>query len=426
MMCKLVITNGWSDLNSGDSAIVMSVIQRFYMEHGDNLSVTVLSELNDANEFYTDSIDKIIEVFPSIEIKLLPSPFKKLYSNSYLDKVSEVLSFCKNIALIPFCSFSNSDYIKHIKHADVVVSKGGHFIHDRRGLHSVIHLLKCLYPLIVARRLKVKYSLLAQSYGPFYQDSILSKLNSAIVRSVLNSAEGLSVRESISIQALDALGVHKSKTYATSDYAFLMNDINLGESRNFDYENFFVVTLRQHDFKQENGEYIYLNSIKKLCLDIYDKYGLYPLIVPHVKGPNSFENDVIITKDFEGLLNQEEKNIFKFEYEHMHALEFMKLYSGAKLLIGTRFHSVIFALCTSVPSFAISYSGYKANIMKQFSMDNFMMNIEDVNDDGFDILKSRVFELIDKNDFYRENINDRMELIRESIINDSAFNNLLG
>lgn len=424
-MCKLVITNGWSDLNSGDSAIVMSVIQRFYMEFGDSLSVTVLSELNELNEYYSDSIDKIIDVFPSISIKLLPSPFKKVYTKNYLDKISEVFSFVKNLALIPFGQFSSDEYIKHIREADVVVSKGGHFIHDRGGIHSVVHLLKCLYPIIIAKRLDVKYSLLAQSYGPFYKNSILSKFNVALVRSVLNNAEGLSVRESVSIGALEDIGVDKNKTYATSDYAFLMNDIEFKQCRKFDYENFFVVTLRQHNFKNRNGETAYLESIKKLCVDTYEKYAIYPLIVPHVKGPNSFENDIIITKKFEDLLTEDEKVIFKFEYEHMHAIEFMKLYSKAKILIGTRFHSVIFALCSSVPSFAISYSGYKANIMNQFSMEDFMIDIEDVNERHFDVIRSKVFKLIDDNDFYRDNITNRMSFVRNEIINDPAFSKLL-
>ncbi|MDL5026140.1 polysaccharide pyruvyl transferase family protein [Vibrio sp. TMPB1044] len=423
-MCKLVITNGWSDLNSGDSAIVMSVIQRFYMEYGDKLSVTVLSELNEVNEFYSDSIDKIIEVFPSISIKLIPSPFKKTYNDSYFDKMAEVVSFFKNLSLIPFSRSSKNDYIREIRSADVVVSKGGHFIHDRRGLHSVVHLIKCLYPIIIAKHLGVKYSLLAQSYGPFYQDTLLSKFNTSLVRSVLNNSEGLSVRESVSIGALELIGVDKNKTYSTSDYAFLMNDIDLKNCRKFDYNNFFVVTLRQHDFKDENGEQAYLESMKNLCINIYEKYSLSPLIVPHVKGPNSFENDIIITKKFESLLDEKQKDIFKFEYEHMHAIEFMQLYSKAKILIGTRFHSVIFALCSSVPSFAISYSGYKANIMKQFSMDDFMMNIDDVNHENLDVLEKRVFTLIDKNDFFREEIKNRMEHVRREIIEDPAFSNL--
>lgn len=424
-MCKLVITNGWSDLNSGDSAIVMSVIQRFYMEYGNKLSVTVLSELNELNEFYHDSIDKIIEVFPSIEIKLVPSPFKKTYSGSYIDKVTEVISFFKNLALIPFSNTSKSAYIKEIRTADVVVSKGGHFIHDRRGLHSVVHLIKCLYPIIIAKKLDIKYSLLAQSYGPFYNDTFLSKFNLALVKYVLNNSQGLSVRESVSIDALKKIGIDQEKIHSTSDYAFLMKDINLNEQRGFDYKNFFVVTLRQHNFKEINGEQAYLASMKELCLSIYKNYSIKPLIVPHVKGPNSFENDIIITKKFESLLNSEEKEIFSFEYGHMHALEFMRLYSKANILIGTRFHSVIFALCSSVPSFAISYSGYKANIMKQFSMDEFMMDIEDINNDNLHTLKSRVFTLIEDNVKYRNIIKEKMESVRSEILEDPAFTSLI-
>ena len=89
--------------------------------------------------------------------------------------------------------------------------------------------------------------------------------------------------------------------------------------------------------------------------------------------------------------------------------------------MGTRFHSVIFGLCKGIPSIAISYSGYKANIMKQFNMDKFMINIEDINNDNLDKLYRMVDDLVLNRDVYSFKINDNLKNVRDSIFNDPAF-----
>ena len=101
-MLKLVITNGWSDLNAGDSAIIMSLIRRFQIEYGNNMSVTILSELHCKNKFYENSIDKIREVFPEISINLISSPFFKVYENNTFNKIREISSFANNMLKVLF------------------------------------------------------------------------------------------------------------------------------------------------------------------------------------------------------------------------------------------------------------------------------------------------------------------------------------
>jgi colanic acid/amylovoran biosynthesis protein len=425
-MIKLVITNGWSDLNAGDSAIIMSIIKRFEMEYNDEFSVKILSELHEKNEFYIDSIDKIKEVFPSIQIELVSSPFYKVYDGKRRSRLKEIISLLRNFSKLFFVKLNKDAYTRAILEADVIVSKGGHFLHDRRGVNSIIHLFKCLYPIMIANRLDKDYYFMAQSIGPFFDDTLLSRINKSFVKHYLNKSNGISVREEVSFNAMEKMDISAKLLYKTSDYGFLVNKIHYGSEnkQNNIIDKYMVITLRQHKYKHPDGESNYLNTIKELSNFIFENYNIKTLVVPHVKGPNDFENDVIITQKFESILTNDEKKHFIFNYEYLHAKELVELYSNAEVLIGTRFHSVIFGLCSSIPSIAISYSGYKANIMKQFEMDEFMINIEDVNDSNLGALKNQIISLIENNIYYRKKIDERLKVVTEYIISDPVFESI--
>ncbi|MFB1052065.1 polysaccharide pyruvyl transferase family protein [Paraliobacillus sp. JSM ZJ581] len=424
-MNKLVITNGWSDLNAGDSAIIMSIIKRFELEYGNQFSVKILSELNEKNSFYINSIDKIKEVFPHIEIELLSSPFYKVYDGKKTSKLKEIVSLFRNLLCLIFLRFSKKgDYYSAISEADVVVSKGGHFLHDRRGLKSIVHLFKCLYPIIIAKKLGKNYYFMAQSIGPFFNNTILSKINRNFVKYYLNQSQGVSVREEVSFDAMKEMNINDELLHKTSDYGFLVNKIEYNQRLYKISGKYIVITLRQHKFKNSEGEYNYLNTIKALSNFIFENYGFKTLVVPHVKGPNDFENDDIITRKFQRMLTYDESKYFIFNYDYLHAKELVDLYSNSEILIGTRFHSVIFGLCSSIPSIAISYSGFKANIMKQFDMDKFMINIEEVNSDNLEKLKYQVSTLIENNVTYRKKIQERLNVVIDFIIDDPVFKSI--
>ncbi|KAF1303522.1 polysaccharide pyruvyl transferase family protein [Enterococcus sp. JM9B] len=411
---RVVICNGWSDLNSGDSAIIMGIIKRFNIEH-ESLEIKILSELSNENFYYDKSIEKIIEEFPNISIETIPSPFYKVYDGNLFSKVRELFSVV--LVYISFFMGIKNKSFSTIEDSDVVISKGGHFLFDRQGVHGFFHLLKCLYPLKIAKKLNKPYSILAQSMGPFYNSDFFSKKKLEFTLNVLNSAKGISFREEISLEKMIKLGLSESNVNLTSDYAFLLN-----ENKKIKFENkdpYVVITLRQHNFPQKNGELRYLETIKECCDKLHNKYGVTILVIPHVKGPNSFENDNIITKKFEDMTKG--INYYNYDYTYYSATELIKLYSEAEILIGTRFHSVIFALISNVPAFAISYSGYKANIVKQFKLDKFMIDIEELAVEHNEKFIELVEELFESKNEAKELIKSQMVCVKKAILNDEAF-----
>lgn len=406
---KIVITNGWSDLNSGDSGIIMGIIEDLVRCYGDIVEIAILSELHENNKFFVDSIVKIRETFPNLTIHLISSPFFKSYSDSGFNKLREFISLLKNTILFRL-SYKRNDYYKHIANANIIISKGGHFLFDRRGVRGWVHLYKCLYPLRVAKKIGKKYYILGQSMGPFYNKKLFEKMKLDMSLNVLNHAELVSFREKVSLDKMKELGLNNENIKLTSDYAFLVNKKKVSA---FKLDKFVAVTLRQHNFSEEDGEVEYLATIRNICNTLNSKFGVNILVIPHVKGPNDFENDVTITKKFEKMV--EEYEFYHFDYEYYSAPELIDIYSRADMLIGTRFHSVIFSLISSVPAFAISYSGYKANIIEQFGMEKFMIDINSVNKEKEMLLSELLCELYSKRKDFSEHIEYKMPTILNTI-----------
>ena len=93
---KVLIINGWSDLNAGDSGIVMAMIDNIRKKIN-NCNITILSELSKENEYYESSIDMIRKYYS--DINLIGAPFYKKYNNSIISRCREVISFIKCIIL---------------------------------------------------------------------------------------------------------------------------------------------------------------------------------------------------------------------------------------------------------------------------------------------------------------------------------------
>ena len=268
--------------------------------------------------------------------------------------------------------------------------------------------------------------MIGQSYGPIYRKGLLSKITYNISKNIIESAKGVSVREQKSYDYLKNNHFNMTNINITSDYAFILKsdrELNVPELNNILKKGkFIVITIRQHVFNSLNGESEYLNTINEIAKAIVMKYNYNVVFVPHVQGPNPFENDKCIINKFKDIYGNNKKYFFTTGYYSAKTLK--KFYGYATMLIDTRFHSVIFALGENVPSFAISYSGYKSTIIEQFDMKKFMIDINDVNKQNFDKMLELIFELIDKNDEYRKLIKRKFVDVNNLISNDKAFNNI--
>ena len=86
-------------------------------------------------------------------------------------------------------------------------------------------------------------------------------------------------------------------------------------------------------------------------------------------------------------------------------------------MVGTRFHSVIFALNVGVPAIAIAYGGNKSRgIMKDFGLEDFVLDMNDLEYDSITNCFVRLEKHKDKYLRKIESAKNDIRMKRESLI----------
>jgi colanic acid/amylovoran biosynthesis protein len=373
---KIGIIHNWSDDNKGDSAILFGTLN-YIEKHFNPTEVDIFSISNLDNpdydiqnhknnfDFKINKAHNFFNFYPSNGNRI-----KKLFS--LLINISRIYFFIIfNITV--FLTKEEKILISQLKKCNLLISKGGYLFKGLSFLDNISLVRDAIY-FFLGAKYKIKTCILSQSIGPF--NTIFSK---RMIKLMFRQVDQIFVRELISKDNLE-LNNLKNKIQYFPDMAFNVKP-NIKNNNYTKYKEIFKnsigITIREHIFKSSNKEE-YLNSIS-FIIDNLIKKNERVLLIAHCCGPNKLEDDRIITnilyKRFKNRNLHENISIFT---KNLDAPTLVALYGELKFLIGTRFHSVIFALSMNVPSFAISYSGPKAYIMKNFNLNHAIVPIEDL------------------------------------------------
>ena len=268
-----------------------------------------------------------------------------------------------------------------IKGASVAVVKGGGFLHSYGKLTDAYTIYYMLYHMKLAERLGKKVVVLPNSYGPFKGPTVKRQINN-----VLSKCVYLSTRESISQETLKEMGL---KSLQHFDMAFTLESIKTAathaakEKLNIQDGKIVGITVRPYRFPDSNNpEAAYLgykNSIKQFVIWLQNNH-FRPVFVEHTFSDNAHENDRVCIDEIEDLLPE---RIDVLSDRNMNCMELKHMYSNFYCVVGTRFHSVIFALSENVPCLAISYSGNKApGIMSDLGLNEYCLSANDLRGDN--------------------------------------------
>ena len=266
---------------------------------------------------------------------------------------------------------------------DVLVVKGGGFLHSYGKLQDPYVMYFFLFDLMLAHRHNVKTILLPNSIGP-----LKNGLAKYLVKKVLKKSAFVSVREEVSNKFVqEQLGI---KVYKFPDLGFFLKSSAFdaiaylsGKGISTTDKN-ILLTLRPYrfdGFKNPDKLYHdYLTEISQL-VKIQVQRGYKFTFMAHTLGPSNHENDTLALKEVLALIDSEvRENVTYIEDYSLNAQDIQKIYANYDILIGTRFHSVIFALNEKIPCVAIAYGGNKSyGIMQDMDLGDFVIGIEKVN-----------------------------------------------
>ena len=341
---KIVISGWYGYGNIGDEAILAALIELFHQQYGENCNVVVLS--------FRPKYTKLTHNVKAVD--QLPSTFR-----GWIKSIITLRIFPTLIAMM-LC--------------DRFVLGGGGFLTDWQPEAPLQWLSQ-------ARLAKLfgKYTMLfGIGCGPF-----TTTRGKTITRNYINKyIDKVTVRDIYSYKALiDDVGVDHKKIEITQDPAF---SLNIQNSQGITRKNIIGINLVElfkfRSFTGGEGKYIkYLNDLKELVMFLQLEFPNYELVfVPLFTKDSEFVYDSF-HNDFPSI---KVLNINNYQ-------ELIKCLYGLKFFIGTRFHSLVFAIKTDTPLFGLVYHPKSLAVCEEYQIP-----FDVINDGSFPPLENKDLELV--------------------------------
>lgn len=444
MKNKILVVPGNTDLNRGDQALVWESIRLFediypnlevYLyESGSNQKEKELQKAQTQLKGY-NFITRIL-LHPRVKAGSVDVDSEKVsYSKlTYLKwGVIAVFDLINTLLLVTKFGILNKigrSFLKEEQKKSLdlfpslkaLVVKGGGFLHSYGKIQDPYVMYYFLFDLMLAHRYNVQTIVLPNSIGP-----LKNRLAKYLVKRVLEKTSFVSAREDVSYKFIqDELGV---KSYKYPDLGFFLKASEfdsisyLTEKGINTEEQNILLTLRPYrfdGFKNPDKLYQnYLSEIRQLVKEQVSK-GYNFTFMAHTLGPSNHENDTLALIEVLNQLDEKTKeSVTYIEDYSLNAQDIQNIYSNYDILIGTRFHSVIFALNEKIPCIAIAYGGNKSyGIMQDMNLGEFVIGIDKVNSEKL----SKMIRLIeaDKTNYIEKvsKYHSFLEKERKSLLKD--------
>jgi colanic acid/amylovoran biosynthesis protein len=255
--------------------------------------------------------------------------------------------------------------------SDLVVSTGGGYMYARGGLGGYQNLLFVLFPLVIAEREGVPLIFAPQSYGPF-----ATTLQRLLVRRVLDRALLVLAREETSVELLVAAGVPADAITPAVDSGFafrspetstLRADFGVAPSE-------MLVGMTARAWLPPERQAAYERALAATIDHLQADGTRRVVLIPQVMTNDLTDDDRIVQRRIAGFCATEPLRVEALRDHY----ELMALYRQLDLLVGTRFHSVIFSLISGVPCVGIAYEHKTRGIMRELDLEQWVIDIEAV------------------------------------------------
>ena len=301
--------------------------------------------------------------------------------------------------------------LEALQSANLVVSLGGGYIRGTDGVEGDLSVYLVLLPIILAERLGTPVLLAPQSFGPFSNDRQRHAVTGA-----LSGATKVFVREDTSMQVLLELGVpaERIERAVDSGFAFTGNGSMNWRGRLAASKADVVVGLTARRWLAAEGQAAYERSLATFIDHIHDAYPDFRVVlIPQVMSAYQQDDDRIVERRIASNCSAERRPILIHDVDGHRDLK--DLYSMLDILVGTRFHSVVFALTSRVPCLAVEYEHKTGGIMRELGLDHWVLKMENL---ASTALISRFEELVREQRSYREYLD---EVIPPYVVHANEF-----
>lgn len=371
---NIIISHIYSFENKGDAAllsVLISDIRKKFLNP--NIVILSMDSVKNNEKFEEYFVQKsfmyyAMKRFESKPLILLNSLYIMLSSIlwAYFYRLTRI-SLPIEINLKKLCLlYANADLILPVG--------GGYLRSQKKGIGSWLNIALLLHPIKIGSILKKPTILYTQSIGPFS-----NKLEELMIKNTLNNdVEASIIREDKSIELLKKIGVNRN-IYRSIDSGFAFsskgNKYDIRKLLEID-KNRFIVGITARNWLPTEDQSNYELSLSQTIRHIVNKYNASVVMIPQVTAEFHGDDDRMVhNRIYEKV--QDLKNVYVIN-EKLDHYQIKAAYDSLDLVIGTRFHSVIFSLTSYVPAIAIEYEHKTGGIMKDLGLEKWVIKIEEV------------------------------------------------
>ncbi|MBO3700883.1 polysaccharide pyruvyl transferase family protein [Roseivirga sp. E12] len=381
---KVALIHCYSDFNKGDLGIILGTINAL-TEVKPDLEINAIStfEINDP-KFSTDHHllkSHVKTVYPSVLGRVFSNKGKIGLAWKVLKDVPKMISIYSGLFRVApklLLGKSGAESFRIIEEADLVISKGGSFICNERGLINQMRFFRLMSTFWLCFKAGKEVSILGQSLGPLYGNYCRKFTNR-----LLNKCNHVVIRETTCLEAYPY--IQKGQNFVIgNDMAFSLQLGNIEMPK--PYEGYVGFTIKRFSDKVIDDNYS--DTLKKSMEYLVKELGKKVVIVPHVTIDDDFQKgkevyDLLDTSTKENVL------VLNNDYD---ANELLDLYGQLSLMVGTRLHSTIFATVAGTPAINISYHGTKSRgVFSGLEINDLVLEGNDIN---YFNLKTKIDEIL--------------------------------
>lgn len=266
-----------------------------------------------------------------------------------------------------------------IRECDVFLLGGGGLLQDETTIYNVG---KWLYYLRMAIRYGKKTVVYANSIGPLNW-----KINRLLVKRYLNQVDLITLRDEVSAELLKEIGVDKTDVYVTADPVFSLPVERIDEKKGYvcmalrhwyDIHPLIPVSicnkLHIRSKKNQKRYEAYIGVMAAVTDYINKVWGKNVVFLSFL-----YERDGAVARDILERVQSKENKIIEEKY--MPVGKAVAVIGDAELLVGMRLHSIIYAICSGTPVLPVIYSSKVRSILKFTNMEEYGISMEELQEE---------------------------------------------
>ncbi len=367
---NVIISHVYSSDNKGDAALT-SVLIKDILRVFPKAKITILRlESIKPGSFFEGVPEK--PSFMYYALNRYKNPLAKLCYTLYMMCATIAWARCKRWTSKDLPLPHQLKAVARIyEQCDLIVPVGGGYIRSRKGWANRFNIPLLLHPLWIGHILNKPTVLYAQSMGPFENE-----FEKMLAAHVLRRMSLILLREDTSVKLLASMGVTKNVTRAI-DSGFLLTsatDVDIRKTYTIPSDKLLVgVTVRAWLSGQAQADY---EAAVAAALDtLIEKNNAHVVFIPQVTATKGDDDRITSNRVHNLMQHTGATTLVNDEPDHHHI---KAIYDKLDILLGTRFHSVIFSLTSYVPVVAIEYEHKTSGIMHDLGLSDWVIGIEGV------------------------------------------------